>query len=157
MVKLRIPLSDRDETLHARLYSYELEFVPSGVSVVTFSWRTPCRGGLFCDPKWSEIVDHEIDSGSFQACAGVTRDISERYETLLDGSCRLSRHVGNLDFPCNHLPCQGYHYCQSQSCSASSLGGNQVDGLPPAAHLKNNKNNTNTFYLIFFLHGTSVS
>ena len=58
--------------IHMNLYLYQ-----AACLYLHSTWRTPCRGALFGDPKWSEIDDKEIDSGSFQACVGVTRDTSE--------------------------------------------------------------------------------
>ena len=74
------PASSRRETSHARLYSHELEFAHSGVSVHSFSVEDDPRGSnILDDSKWSKMEDHEIDSGSFQACVGVTRDTFELY------------------------------------------------------------------------------
>ena len=47
MFKLRIPLVHRRETLHASLYSYELTFIPSGMSVVTFYVEDTLQGSTF--------------------------------------------------------------------------------------------------------------
>ena len=47
MFKLRISLVNRRETLHASLYSYELEFVPSGMPVLISSVEDTLRGSTF--------------------------------------------------------------------------------------------------------------
>ena len=46
-VKLRISLVNRRKTLHASLYSYKLEFVPSGMSVLISSVEDTLRGSTF--------------------------------------------------------------------------------------------------------------
>ena len=49
LIKLRISLVNRRETLHASLYSYELEFVPSGVSVTIFYAEDDLQGDHISD------------------------------------------------------------------------------------------------------------
>ena len=52
MVKLRISLVNRRETLHAIFYVYELEFVPSGESVtISYVEIDPQGSNIFDDPK----------------------------------------------------------------------------------------------------------
>ena len=66
--------------MHAILYVYELEFVPSGVSVtISYVEDDPQGSNIFDDPKSSRSDVCEIASGSFMACVGVTRVTSEWY------------------------------------------------------------------------------
>ena len=53
---LRIPLVHRRDTLHARLYLYELAFIPSGMSVTWFYVELRWGGSnILDDLKWSHF------------------------------------------------------------------------------------------------------